>query len=66
MYDADNSLYYSFTSDKNGFWNRKLDYIFSNGNFVANSGMVHQDETTGGMKTMPLSDHAPITVLFVK
>jgi len=28
MYDADNSKYFSFTSDKNGFWNRKLDYIF--------------------------------------
>ena len=64
-YDADNSLYYSFTSDKNGFWNRKLDYIFTNGIFVDNSGMVHQDESTGGMATMPLSDHAPVSVTFV-
>ncbi len=64
-YDTDNSRYYSFTSDKNGFWNRKLDYIFTNGDFVDNSGLVNQDYATGGMETMPLSDHAPITVKYI-
>ncbi len=64
-YDADNSKYFSFTSDKNGFWNRKLDYIFTNGQFGQNSGMVHQDESTGGVKTMPLSDHAPLSVKYI-
>ncbi len=64
-YDNDNSLYYSFTSDKKGFWNRKLDYIFTNGDFVDNSGVVIQDINTGGMETMPFSDHAPITVKYI-
>ena len=65
MYDADNSKYFSFTSDSQGFWNRKLDYIFTNGNFAAGSGMVHQDVSTGGVATMPLSDHAPVSVKFL-
>jgi endonuclease/exonuclease/phosphatase family metal-dependent hydrolase len=61
-YKADNASYFSHTTDKNGFWNRKLDYIFTNGAVVAGSGLVHQDEAHGGMATMPLSDHAPVTV----
>ena len=64
-YEIDNSLYYSFTSDKDGFWNRKLDYIYTNGNFVDNSGLVHQDFSSGSMETMPLSDHAPVTVSYI-
>jgi len=64
-YDANNALYYSFTSDKNGFWNRKLDYLYTNGDFVDNSGLVHQDYASGGMATMPLSDHAPVTVKYI-
>ena len=64
-YDLDNSKYFSFTSDKDGFWNRKLDYIFTNGNFVTNTGMVHQDVSTGGFNTMVLSDHAPVSVKYV-
>lgn len=64
-YDDDNARFYSFTSDKNGFWNRKLDYIFTNGDFIDSTGMVHQDISTGGMETMPLSDHAPLSVSFI-
>jgi len=64
-YDADNSLYFSFTSDQNGFWNRKLDYMFTNGDFVDGSGLVNQDFSTGGKETMPLSDHAPVTVKYI-
>jgi len=64
-YDADNTKHYSFTSDKNGFWNRKLDYIFTNGDFVPHSGLVNQEITSGGAETMPLSDHAPITVKYI-
>jgi endonuclease/exonuclease/phosphatase family metal-dependent hydrolase len=52
--------FFTHTTDKNGFWNRRLDYLFTNGSF-ADTGMVHQDESTGGMATMPLSDHAPVT-----
>ncbi len=64
-YDADNTKYFSFTSDKNGFWNRKLDYIFTNGDFVDHSGLVHQDISSGGAETMPLSAHAPVTVKYI-
>jgi endonuclease/exonuclease/phosphatase family metal-dependent hydrolase len=61
-YQADNARYFSHTVDKDGFWNRKLDYIFTNAELVAGSGLVHQDTAHGGMETMPLSDHAPVTV----
>ncbi len=61
-YQADNARYFSHTTDKNGFWNRKLDYVFTNGEVVPGSGLVHQDEAHGGMATMPLSDHAPVSV----
>ena len=61
-YQADNASYFSHTTDKNGFWNRKLDYVFTNAAVVPGSGLVHQDEAHGGMATMPLSDHAPVTV----
>lgn len=61
-YRADNSPYFTFTSDPEGFWNRKLDYLFSNGAIVEGSGLVHQSEERGGVETMPLSDHAPVSV----
>lgn len=64
-YTVNNDPYFSHTTDKNGFWNRKLDYLFTNGHFVAGSGLVHQNAAQGGMETMPLSDHAPITVKFI-
>ena len=63
-YLLNQAKYGSFTSDKDGFWNRKLDYIFTNGSFVENSGLVHQDFSTGGFETMPLSDHAPVSVIY--
>jgi len=62
-YAKDNDLYFTHTTDKAGFWNRKLDYIFSNGRPGAlRNGITHMDTKRGGMETMPLSDHAPITV----
>ncbi len=64
-YHADNARYFSHTTDKSGFWNRKLDYIFTNASVVEGSGLVHQDETRGGTDTMPLSDHAPVSVELV-
>lgn len=54
-YDANNSEFFSFTSDKKGFFNRKLDYLFTNQNF--SNGKILQD-------TMQLSDHAPLVVNF--
>jgi endonuclease/exonuclease/phosphatase family metal-dependent hydrolase len=61
-YQQDNAPYFTHTTDKNGFWNRKLDYIFSNLPTVGNSGVTHQDTESGGFATMPLSDHAPVSV----
>ena len=62
-YRANNAAYFTHTTKGDGFWNRKLDYLFTNGHFVPGSGMVHQDKNSGGMETMPLSDHAPLTVI---
>jgi endonuclease/exonuclease/phosphatase family metal-dependent hydrolase len=61
-YHADNARYFSHTTDKNGVWNRKLDYVFTNASVVDGSGLVHQDAASGGTETMPLSDHAPVSV----
>lgn len=66
QYNLNEEKYYSHTVNGHGFWNRKLDYLFSNLSWMPNSGMVHQDEKTGGMSTMPLSDHAPLTGLLIK
>jgi endonuclease/exonuclease/phosphatase family metal-dependent hydrolase len=61
-YQADNSAHFTHTTDGGGFWNRKLDYVFTNATVVPGSGVTHQDATSLGIETMPLSDHAPITV----
>lgn len=58
-YTADPDRFATHTTDKDGFWNRRLDYLFTNGSW--RGGLVHQDTATGGMETMPLSDHAPVT-----
>jgi len=63
-YQADNAAYFSHSVDGRGFWNRELDYLFSNGAWALGSGVVHQDARTG-LDTMPLSDHAPITAELV-
>ncbi len=65
VYQTDNSKYFSHTTDKDGFWNRTLDYLFTNRTFVPGSGLVHQNELSGGMETMPLSDHAPVTAKWI-
>lgn len=58
-YAADPARYYTHTTDKDGFWNRRLDYLFTNATW--RDGLVHQSTELGGMETMPLSDHAPVT-----
>ena len=58
-YAADNARYFTHTVDGRGFWSRRLDYLFTNASFE--EGLVHQSEALGGMETMPLSDHAPLT-----
>lgn len=62
-YQQDNARYFSHTVDGRDFWNRKLDYLFTNAEWADGSGLVHQDRDTGGMDTMPLSDHAPVSAL---
>lgn len=58
-YTANPERYYTHTTDKAGFWNRRLDYLFTNSTW--RDGMVHQSVELGGVATMPLSDHAPVT-----
>lgn len=64
-YQADNTPYFTHSVTSDVFWNRKLDYLFTNGRFLPGSGLTHQDVSSGGMETMPLSDHAPVTVLLM-
>ena len=56
-YKNDNSKHFTHTTDKNGYWNRKLDFLFTNGAFIPNSGTTLQ-------QWMQVSDHAPIIVEF--
>ncbi len=58
VYQAREEDYYSHTVNSRGWWNRRLDYLFTNGYWI--DGMVHQDSSKGGMETFPLSDHAPV------
>lgn len=58
VYQAREADFYSHTVNSRGWWNRRLDYLFTNGYWV--EGLVHQDSTKGGMNTFPLSDHAPV------
>ncbi len=67
QYRQDNKPYLTHTVDseeRGAWWNRKLDYLFTNTDFVDGSGITHQDERTG-MNTMKLSDHCPVTVKMV-
>ena len=61
-YQDNQSRYFSHTTDQAGFWNRKLDYLFTNLEVVEGSGLTHQDKAQGGIDTMPLSDHAPVSL----
>jgi len=61
-YQQNQSEYFSHTTDQSGFWNRKLDYLFTNLDIVEGSGLTHQDKAQGGIDTMPLSDHAPVSL----
>ncbi|WP_462317839.1 endonuclease/exonuclease/phosphatase family protein [Marinilabilia sp.] len=59
-YQQDNAPYFTHTTDKNAFWNRKLDYLFSNLKLLQDSTITHQTGRVTGMETMPLSDHCAI------
>jgi len=59
-YAANNDAYFTHTVNAEGFWNRKLDYLFTNATWVAGSDQTLQSESQGGFETMSLSDHAPL------
>ena len=61
-YQLDNAPYVTHSTSGNHLWNRKLDYLFTNVQIVEQSAMTHQNEQRGGMETMSLSDHAPLSV----
>jgi endonuclease/exonuclease/phosphatase family metal-dependent hydrolase len=60
-YQSDNAAHFTHTTDKDGFWNRKLDFLFTNADFLTGSGLTHQGNGAGEVETMPLSDHCPIS-----
>ncbi len=62
-YRDDNSRHFTHTTRADGFWNRKLDYLFTNGHFVPGSGHVSQAAGSEELATMPLSDHAPLSAV---
>jgi endonuclease/exonuclease/phosphatase family metal-dependent hydrolase len=57
-YQADQEHFFSHTTRPDHFWDRTLDYLFTNYHWVENSGITHQDATTQ-------SDHAPVSAMFV-
>ncbi|PWD99371.1 endonuclease/exonuclease/phosphatase family protein [Marinilabilia rubra] len=64
-YQVNNSVFFTHTTDKNGFWNRKLDYLFTNSAVLHDSTTTHQTEFFSGMETMPLSDHCALETVVV-
>ncbi len=54
-YLSDEEKYFTHTPDWTGFWDRKLDYLFTNHKWILNSASTHQETTA-------LSDHAPVSV----
>lgn len=49
--------YFTHTTRGTHFWDRTLDYLFTNYQWAGNSAVTHQDATVE-------SDHAPVSVLF--
>lgn len=62
-YRADNAPHFTYGGDEELGWTRKIDYLFTNGSFAPDSGLVHQGPEQGGMGTIGLSDHAPVTAV---
>ncbi len=59
LYEADNTPWFTHSTTSEVFWNRKLDYLFTNLAFTPGETVTHQDASTG-LETMSLSDHAPV------
>ncbi len=59
-YLADQPRFFTHTTvHPYGPWNRKLDYLFTNGRFVPGSAETRQQAVTE-------SDHCPVTVLYIR
>jgi endonuclease/exonuclease/phosphatase family metal-dependent hydrolase len=58
IYQSNQHNYFTHTTRGAHFWDRTLDYLFTNYQWVENSVITHQDATKE-------SDHAPVSVLFV-
>ena len=54
-YLSNQEHYFTSTPDWNGFWNRKIDYLFTNYKWVPGTNSTHQD-------ILNLSDHIPVSV----
>ena len=57
-YQESQFRYFTHTTRPTHFWDRTLDYLFTNSSWVENSGEVRQEATA-------LSDHAPVVARFV-
>jgi endonuclease/exonuclease/phosphatase family metal-dependent hydrolase len=56
QYKNDEAKHFTHSVSKDHFWNRKLDYLFTNGR-IMEPGETHQ-------QTMELSDHCPVSATF--
>jgi endonuclease/exonuclease/phosphatase family metal-dependent hydrolase len=57
VYTVNPHAFYTHTTRTDHFWDRTLDYLFTNYHWVENSVKTHQDATVE-------SDHAPVSVMF--
>jgi len=58
-YQKNEHEFYTHTANRNGYWNKRLDYLFTNKSWK--DGLIHQNSKKGGLETMHLSNHAPVT-----
>ncbi|MFC1746942.1 endonuclease/exonuclease/phosphatase family protein [Candidatus Neomarinimicrobiota bacterium] len=60
---SDNAAYYTHTTQSDGPFNRKIDYLFANTEWVQGSGIVYNQDMGSGVTR--LSDHVPISARIV-
>ncbi len=56
-YQSNEAHYFTSTPDWNGFYDRKIDYLFTNTKWIAGSDSTHHD-------ALPLSDHCPVSAIW--
>lgn len=56
--------YFTHTTKKDGYWNRKLDYLFATAGLIDETASItYQGEVFKGLDPMVLSDHAPLSTV---